>query len=145
MTLLATEARTEVRIDQLGGCRGSDDPGSEGQHVHVIVFNGLMCGVVIVDDSTSNPGDLVRSDRCSCARPAHNDAAFSLSCDHRSAHGSGVVGIVDRIGAVGSDIDNDVPICFEMLDEFLFEWEPGMVRPDDYTHVAFLLRARQAT
>lgn len=125
--LLAAERCADVGVDDLLGRRLADDQCTEGQNVHVVVFDRLMCGVVIMDDRRASAGDLVRSDRGTSARPAHDDASLGLAADDLAGDGCSGIWVVDRVGGIRSEIVNEMSSSLKMCDELLFEIESGVI------------------
>ena len=56
---LAGERRAEERDGALVGRLRPDDPGAQGQHVHVVVLDALVGGVRVVADRGADAADLV--------------------------------------------------------------------------------------
>ena len=136
--LLRCESCGEVGVNDLGRSVHSDDSAANGKNVHVVVLDGLVRRVIVVDDGGSDPGDLVRGYRSACTGAAHDDPAFALTIHDGSANSSGDVGVVDRFLRIRADVDNEMPLILEMADELLLKLEPSVVSSDHHTHLVSL-------
>ena len=65
--------------------RRADDARAEAQHVHVVVFDGLMRGVGVVADRRADARELVGGNRDAGAAAADDDAALGLAVRTASA------------------------------------------------------------
>ena len=134
MTLFAGETRLEEGADQFVRERGADDASAQHQHVHVVVLDALVRRVGVVTQTGANPGDAIGSHRCADATAADDDAAVGAIVLERGRDGLGAVGVVNRLGAVGADVEHLTRLVGQKgLDRF-FELEPGMVRSDRDAH-----------
>ena len=136
--LLRCELCGEVGVNDLGRSVHSDDSAANGKNVHVVVLDGLVCRVIVVDDGGSDPRDLVRRDGSARTRAADDDPAFALTTYDGSANSSRDVGVVDGFFRVRADVENEMPLVLEMTDEQLLELEPSVVSSDHHTHLVSL-------
>lgn len=127
VTFLAAELCAEERIDDLGGGDNTDDPPPKCENVHVVMFDRLMCRVVVVDHSGADTDNLVRRDGTSGARAAHDDSPFAIPIHDAPSDRRGIVRIVDRVARVCAYIDYDVARVLKMADKLLLELEPGVI------------------
>jgi len=78
------------------------------------------------------------------AAAAQNDAPLGACIAHGRADGFGELGIIDRILAIGADVE-DLAVLRrqERLDRF-FQLEPGMIGTDGDAHAHLVLRSGPA-
>ncbi len=103
----------------LGEELGSDDPGAEREHVQVVVLDTLMRGVAVMADRRANAAQLGRRDRCTDAAAAQQHPAIGIAALHRFADQLRDVGVVDRVGRMGSEIERLVSMRADDLERAL--------------------------
>ncbi len=86
---------SQILVDDFLGNGDTGHPGGESQHVHIIVFHGLMSGVRVTGLGAADTVELVGSDGGACSRPAHDDAPVGLTVQYGSADRRGKIGVVD--------------------------------------------------
>ena len=126
----AGERGAEEGIERLACDLVTDEALAEADHIGIIVLTCKMSRGDVVDGGGPHTGDLVGRDRDTDPAAAHADAEFGLAAGDATANRGAVVGVVDGLGAVGSEIDHLVAARFEMHDERPFERESGVIRAD---------------
>ena len=82
--------------DDLGDERARGEPGAEGDHVGVVVLDGLVRRVRLVREAAPDAGDLVGGHDRPGAGAADEDPAIGSPLSDRDAGRHGDVGEVDR-------------------------------------------------
>src|SRR5436190_12126733 len=127
MALLAAEPGAGVRPQDVACQLDPDHPGPHAQHVDVVVLDRLVGGVRVVHRARAHSVDLGGRDRDPGARPADQDAAVGLPLDDRAPDREGHIGIVDRLGGVGPQVDDLVALVLQYRDDLLLEREARVV------------------
>lgn len=135
MAFLSREARIEVCVDDLECRCWPYHPSAERKHVHVVMLNRLVSGVVIVNDGAACASDLVCGDRCPCSGSAHDNPSVGLSGHHRSRNRCREVRVVDGVGRVRANVSYRSTPRFEVFDKFLLQGKSSVIGSDHHTHV----------
>ncbi len=106
VALLVAHHRPQERGHDLRGDLGSDDPATEAEDVDPVVLHGLMGGVGVVHGAGADAGDLARGHRDARAGTADDDPALRLPGDDRMSDLERLVGVIDRLRAVGSEVQH---------------------------------------
>src|SRR6266542_599964 len=102
----AGELRVEPRAENLKTGLASSQPSGQREHVGVVVLAAHPRREDIAAESRADAGDLVGRDGHADARAADENAAFDLAYRDGLGDLERVVGIVDRVGAVGAEVDD---------------------------------------
>src|SRR5580765_1108807 len=97
MPLLVRETRSEESLHQVFGQFHANDARTEHQHVHIVMFDALMCRIAVMANRSTNAYEFICRDACTDAASANQNAAIRFSIKHRSAHRFCEVWIVRRI------------------------------------------------
>ena len=89
---------------------GADDARAKALHVHVVVFDRLMCGVGVVAHRRAQAGELARGDRDAGPAAANDDAALGLPVAEGDGDRFGRIGIIHRRGRMGPEIEDVVAL-----------------------------------
>ena len=118
MSCLTREGRSQERCRQFFGGLHADDPGAQHQNVHVIVFDTLMSGIMVVAQTGSNAADFISRNGGANPASADQDTALCNSIANGQPDRFGAVGIVViRLGLVWAQIDNVVARGLQMRRE----------------------------
>ncbi len=88
----------------LEGERIADQSRPQSEDISVIVLPAVPGRGDVVAERRPHPGDLVSDHRRSNARPIDDDSFRAGAAGDRPGNGMGEVGVVDRIGAIGTAI-----------------------------------------
>jgi hypothetical protein len=80
-----------------------------------------------VAEPGTDAGNLVCGDGCPNAAAADEHASLGAAVEKNFTHRFGIVGIIHRIVAVGSDVDNLMAAMAQIGDQYLFEVEARMI------------------
>ena len=130
----AVERGGEPELEDLGGEALGDDAAAHREHVGVVVLPAEAGRVEIVAEGGPHAVDLVGGDLLALAGAAEHDAAVGLAGDDRSADGRADRRVVDRLGAVGAEVDRLVAEALELLHEVRLEVHAGVVGSDGDLH-----------
>src|SRR5258708_1647855 len=83
-----------------------------------------------MNDGGPYPGGAVGGDRHADAGPANQDTTVDLARGDGVGHGLAEVGIVDRLGRIGAEVEHLVTRLLQVALENLLEVEAGMIRRD---------------
>lgn len=139
MTRFARECGDKKDSNKITGKGRPDDAGTETQDVHVVVLDGLSCGVAVVADGRSHAGKLVRGNRYAGTAAAYDEAAVYTPIAQRGRHRLGAVGVVNGSRRVGSEIEDVVPLRPQRGRKIALHFEAGVVRRNRNTHRAAIL------
>src|SRR6187200_2353488 len=134
MAVFARKLRVEEGVDDLARQCRADDACADAQHVHVVVFNGLMRGVGVVANGRTDAREFVRGDGDPGATPADDDSAFGMAIEHRLRHGFGRVRVVHRGRRMCTEIDNVVALSRQVRSHLLFQFKSGMIGGESDSH-----------
>jgi UDP-N-acetylglucosamine 1-carboxyvinyltransferase len=137
--LRAQESRNDLLGDGLPG-----DAGGQSEDIDVVVLHRLVCGVGVVGLGTADPVQFVRCDCGPCPGAADDYAAIGPSAQHGASHRGGEIGIVDRLGGVGSQIHHGMACRGDLLAQSLLQFISGMVGADRNSHLFFLVACGSA-
>src|SRR5690242_18449187 len=124
----------QKRRNDLRSELGPDHSSAEAQDIDAIVLDSLVCGVCVVDGRRSDAADLASGDRNPSSRATDEDAALRLSGDDRHSHLERLVGIVDRFGAIGPEVEYFVTGLLDLGEEPRPQRNSSMVKTDGYDH-----------
>jgi hypothetical protein len=144
VSFFVRELSREKRIHQISSGGGSHDSGTNTEDVHIVVLYTLMSRVMVVHQSSANPGNLIRTDRGAHSAAANRNSAFHFAAGNRlSERNDKVRIIVARIEVVGPHVNHFVPSFAKADDQRFLQAETTMIRCDSYAHLVLLLRYRQ--
>ena len=126
--------RLKERYDDLVGQTGSHDPPAHGQHVGIVVLAGHAGCEQVVAQRGSDARHLVGGDLLALSGSAEHDAALGIAPHHGPADGRAVGGVVDGLGAVGTDIAHGVAEAGQHRRKVGLEVEAGVVSADGDPH-----------
>src|ERR671930_1246732 len=128
MPLLARKLCGHERPDDFTGKLRSDDPRAKAQHVHIIVLDALVRGVVVVAQPGANTGELVRRYRYADAAAADDDRALRMPLPHRLTHELGKIRVVvSERRVVCTKVRGFIPRRPQVVQDDLLQWIPSMV------------------
>jgi hypothetical protein len=140
VTLGITEMGTQKSFNQLPCKRGANYLSSEAEDIHVVIFDALVGGEHVVNQSCSNAWDFVCCDRRTDAAPAERDSALYISASDGLCERNDEIGIiVCGIQLVGAEVNDLVTRGAQGLFQLSLQGEGTVVRRNSYSHVAFLL------
>jgi hypothetical protein len=101
----AAEPSFEKCLDQLPRQRGPDHFSTQTKNIHVVVFNALVGGEHIVDESSSRARNFVRCNGCAHSASAERHPAFHLpGCDGPGERNHEVGEVVSGVQFVSAEI-----------------------------------------
>ena len=106
---------------------GTHDPSAHRQDVGVIMFTAEACCHRVRRDDAADARDLVGHDALAGAAPAEHDAALAVAGRDRPGGRGDDVGVVDRLGRVGAEVDGLVAHGAQPVDDRSLEREPGVI------------------
>ena len=124
----------EEGVHALPSSLGADDPGSQHENVHIVVFDTLMGGVGVVTEAGTDSPELVGRHAGTYAASADEHATLGFPIENGASDFLGEVGIVDGGRGVGAHIDNLVALLFQACDDRLFQIVPCMVTAYNNKH-----------
>jgi len=127
MAVIAAETGFEEGVHDLFRHPDPDHAAADGDHVDVVMLYGLVGAVRVVGHGAAHPFDLVGGDGRSRTRSTHQHAPVGPSIGDRDAYRSGIVGVVDRVFTVSSQIEHRVPGGGNTGSQCLFEGVAGVV------------------
>ena len=130
----ALEGRGEPELEDLRRQAGGDDAPTHGEHVGVVVLAAQARGVQVVAQRGPHAVHLVGGDLLALARAAEHDAPVGLAGHHGAADGGTDGRVVDRVGAVGAEVDRLVAPALELHHEVSLQVEPRVVGTDGHLH-----------
>ena len=87
MSLRRAECGSEKRLNQVPGDRWANGSTAHAKDIHVIIFDTLSRGEVVVDQRCTNPAHLVSTHRGADAAAADRDATLDVGCCYGLASG----------------------------------------------------------
>ncbi len=114
----------------------ANDPGSDAEHVHIVVLDSLVCRVRVVTHAGANAGDFVGGDADAHAAATKKDAAVGVTGENRFSDFAGKIGIIDGAIAVGAAIDDRMPRGFDDHPQACFQRKPAVIAPQRNLHVS---------
>ena len=122
--------RCEPGFGDLQRQRLADQPGTECQHVGVIVFARVSGAGKVVTEGRTHSRHLVGDHGRSDAGAVDDDAVRGLARGHHFGNGVRKIWIINRFSTVGAAIGDFVALFFEPKGKTLLEWIPAMITPD---------------
>ena len=86
-----------------------------------------MGGVGVMGNGGPDAMHLVRGDASTGARTADHDRSLRSAINHGLAGGDGDVGIVNRFGVVGAEVERRVPGVGDGFDDDSLQFETGVI------------------
>ena len=139
MTRVAREFGAKKDGNKVSGKGRPDDAGTETQDVHVVVLDGLPCGVAVVAYGRAHPRKLVRGNRHTGTAAAYDEAAVCTPIAQRGRDRLSAVGVINGSRRVGSEIEDVVPLRPQRGRKIALHFEAGVVRRNRNTHRAAIL------
>lgn len=134
MPFLAGELGVEKGVSKLARRFGPDNTGTQNQDIHIVVLNALVRGIHVVTETGANAGQFIRGDRSADAAAAYENAAIGLFGAENIVEFLRVIGVIDRLGSVGADVQ-DLVMQFAQIGHQLFlELNAGVIRSDNDSH-----------
>jgi hypothetical protein len=126
--------RAEEGLDTIVRGFDANHARAEYENIHIVMFDALVGGVMVVTESRADTFDLVGGDTRADTAAADENRAFGLVCEESVSDFGGEIGVVDGGGGVGPDIDNLVAFGLEALADVLFQFVPCVVTTYDNEH-----------
>ena len=102
--------RLQECLNEIPGNAGPNGTPAHAKNIHVVVFDALLCGKMIVNQRGSHSRHFVGTHRSAHAAAANRNAAVDFAGNNSASQGKNVVGIVVGLGeGVSAEIDNFVP------------------------------------
>src|SRR5262245_35844992 len=134
--------RCKVCLDKVPCHGGADSPATHAEYVHVIIFDTLAGGKMIVDEPGTNARHLVGTYRGADSTAADSQASIHLAGHDGLRERHHEVGIiVKRVQTMGAEVYYLVPSRIKFGHEFFFECEPSMIGSNSDPHAIFLSAA----
>ena len=106
MAFFGGKLRVQKQPDQIESELIGDDPGTQYQNIHVIVFHPLASGIAVMACGGPDSRNLVDRYRSAHPAAAYQNAPVSPVIDDRHCNGFRIIGIVYRGSTVGADVQN---------------------------------------
>jgi hypothetical protein len=126
------ENRAQPGIDYLDPCLHGNHPAADGNHIGVIVLFGEPGACHVPADAATDSRDLVGHHRFTVAAAAKDYPQVTVASCHTLGGGPAIIGIIDRLQAVGAKIDNPIPGLLQMGFDRFFQGIAGMIRSQCY-------------
>src|SRR5262245_6838185 len=112
---------------------------AHAEYVHVIIFDTLTGGEMIVDETGANPRHFVGTHARADPTAADSHASIHLPGHYGLRERQHKVGIiVKRVQAMGAEVHHLVPVHIKFGHEFFFECEPTMIGSNSNPHAISL-------
>lgn len=134
VAFLLAELCSDKSFDEFESNGFADNPTTQTQDVHVVVFYRLVRGVGVVGHGRTNALDLVGGDTGAGARPTDHDPSVGPSVDNCSAHGRSEIRVVHRFVTVSPEVEHGQTEFGEMAGDGLLEGEAGVVGSEGDSH-----------
>src|SRR5215467_8387424 len=136
MTLGLAELGSKKRLDEIPCDRRPDGPAAHTQDIHVIVFDPLLRGEVIVNERRPDAPNLVRAHRRADAAATDRYTAIHLTRDHCLREWNYVVGIVIAFAqAMSAKIYNFMTRRAQLADQFLLQTKSTVIGGNPHAHI----------
>src|SRR5215831_4999646 len=110
MPVLLAVLRSQVCLDKVPGHFRTNGPASHAEYVHVIIFDTLMGGEMIVDESGANALHFVGTHRGADATAANSQASIHVAGGDGIREKNHEVGIiVSRVQGIGTEVHHLMP------------------------------------
>jgi len=140
MALGLTIPGCQKRPDEIPGNGGAHRPAAHTNDVHVVVFDALLGGEVVVDQCRADSRNFVGADTRSYAAAANRHAAFHFPRHHGFRKRDNEIGIiVAGCPNVGTEIDDFVSVRTNSCDYLFLQTKPAVIGGDSNTHEASFL------
>src|SRR5262245_28729085 len=134
--------RSKVCLDKVPCHCWADGPAIHAEYVHVIIFDTLTGGEMIVDEPGANARHFVGNHRRADTTAANSEASIHLAGRDGLRERHHEVGIiVVRVGLMGAEVHHLVPSRIKFGHEFFFECEATMIGGNSNPHAIFLSAA----
>ena len=121
----------QPELHDLGGAAFIEDARTEGKDVEIVVLARHLGLVLTADIGGADAGDFVGADGHADAGAADEDAALGASGGDVFGHFHGKVGIIHRVGGVGSFVDDLMAEREDVLADVVLEEIAGVVGADE--------------
>src|SRR5262245_7776802 len=131
--------RSQKCLNEIPGHCWAFGPTTHAEYVHMVVFDTLSSGEVIVDEPCANARHLVGTYRRADSTAANSHASIHLAgcdCLRKRNHEIGI--IVLGIQIVGTEVHHLVASRFKFDHEVFFETESTMIGSDANPHAISL-------
>src|SRR4029450_9982140 len=117
--------RGQIRLDKIPCHRRAHGPPAHAEYVHVIIFDTLTRGEMIVDQPGANARHFVGTYRRADPTAANSHASTHLAGRDGIRERYHEVGIiVTRVQTISTEVHNLVPSRIKFGHDFFFESEP---------------------
>src|SRR5215468_6917872 len=131
--------RSQVCLNKVPCHCWTDGPAAHTDYVHVIVFDSLLCGEMIVDEPGASARHLVGTHRRANPTAANSHASIHLAGRNGMREKHHEVGIiVIRVQAIGSEVLHLVPSLIKFGHDFFFKRETTMIGSNSNPHAISL-------
>jgi hypothetical protein len=121
MSLRRAEPGSEKRLNQVPGDRRTDGSAAHAKDIHVIVFDTLSRGEVVVDQRCTNPAHLVSTHGRADAAAADRDPTLYVRSRHGPSQRKNVIRIVIALAqSVRAEVNNLMSCGAKLRDQVLF-------------------------
>jgi len=142
------EKRGKERYDNFLSEADSHDPGTDGQHVRIVVGSRHSSGVQIVAQGCSHSSNLVRCELLTLAASSENDPEIGRSIPHGATNSGTDRRVVATLGRVGSLVVHSMTCSSEEGNQMTLQIEARMIGTDgdaQTRHVGSLRRCQIRT
>ena len=108
MPLFVRKFRAHKRAHQILGQRYANDTGTQHKNIDIVVLHALMRGIGVMRNAGADARQFVRRHRRADAAAADQNAAIGASFKHGKTYSFGIIRIIHRIRAIGTEIENAV-------------------------------------
>src|SRR3974377_2635527 len=98
MARLLAEFVFQKCLDEVPGNRRANGAPTHAKNIHVLVFNALFRGKMVVDQSCPNPVDLIRAHRYAHSTPEDGNSAIHLTSPNGAGEGKDEVWVITPTG-----------------------------------------------
>jgi len=123
------ETGGEKRFEDLLSQPDADDAGAHAQHIGVVVGPRQASGEEVVAQRGTHSANLVGGELFALPAAADDDAHISLIVADGTSNGRAELGIVARLRAVSSEVEN-LMLRLEQSDQMLLQLVPGVIGAD---------------
>jgi hypothetical protein len=125
----------EKRLHEIPGDAGAHGATAHAEDVHMIVFDSLLGGEMIMDQAGMYSLDLIGTDRSPDTAAADRNTALHLTGHDSMSQRNNVVGIVIVMAKLmGPEVYNLMPGSLKLGYQLFLEFESPMVGCKSYEH-----------
>ena len=134
VTLFMGELRAQKSVDTVVCGLGANDPGTEDEHVHIVMLDPLMRRVVVMAEAGADTANLVCGYAGAHTAAADENSSLGAAVQDSMPDFRGEIRIINRRSGVRANVENLVALLFEVLNNGLFQIVPCVVTADDNEH-----------